>query len=101
VNHALDLADGRDGSSSDHTAQLAVATSTRQVLDAGSRYLLTKLEEEAATPPELASAVKKQANAYQEVQIYYLDGLTHSDPVLKSAGNDSNEATASVQRLCK
>jgi hypothetical protein len=62
---------------------------------------LTKIEEEAATPPELASAIKKQANPYQEVQIYYLDGLTYFEPVLKSAGNDSNEATASIQRLCK
>jgi hypothetical protein len=101
VDHALHLADGRGGSSNDPTAQLAVATSTRQVLDAGSRYLLTKLEEEPATPPELSTAVKKQANAYQEVLIYYLAGLTYSDPVLKSAGNDSNEETASIQRLCK
>jgi hypothetical protein len=101
VSHALDLADGRGGGSSDPTAQLAVATSTRQVLDAGSRYLLTKLAEEPATAPELARAVKKQADSYQQVSIYYLDGRIYSNPGLKSAGNDSNAATASIQRLCK
>jgi hypothetical protein len=101
VTHALELAEGRSRGGNDPTAQLAVATSTRQVLYAGGRYLLTKLGEEPATPPELASAVKKRANAYQEVLMYYLDGLTYSDPGPKSAGNASNESTASIRRLCK
>jgi len=101
VDHALDLADARSTGSSDPTAQLAVATSTRQVLDAGSRYLLAKLAEEPATPPELATAIRKQANAYQDVVIGYLDGLNYSDPILKSAGSASNEATDTIRRLCK
>jgi hypothetical protein len=101
VDHALDLADARSTGSSDPTAQLAVATSTRQVLDAGSRYLMAKLAEEPATPSELATAIRKQANAYQDVVIGYLDGLNYSDPVLKSAGSASNEATDTIRRLCK
>jgi hypothetical protein len=100
VDHALELADARSGSA-DPTGQLAVATSTRQVLDFGSRYLLAKLAEEPATPPDLATAVRKQANAYQEVLMRYLDGLDYSDPGLKSAGNASNEATDTIRRLCK
>jgi hypothetical protein len=101
VDHALELADARSGGSADPTGQLAVATSTRQVLDFGSRYLLAKLAEEPATPPDLATAVRKQANAYQEVLMRYLDGLDYSDPGLKSAGNASNEATDTIRRLCK
>jgi hypothetical protein len=101
VDHALDLADARSTGNGDPTAQLAVATSTRQVLDAGSRYLLAKLAEQPATPPELATAIRQQANAYQDVVIGYLDGLNYSDPVLKSAGKASNEATDTIRRLCK
>jgi hypothetical protein len=101
VDHALDLADTRSTGSIDPTAQLGVATSTRQVLDAGSRYLLAKLAEQPATPSELATAIRQQANAYQDVVIGYLDGLNYSDPILKSAGNASNEATNTIRRLCK
>jgi hypothetical protein len=101
VDHALSLADARSTGSSDPTAQLSVATSTRQVLDAGSRYLLAKLAEEPATPAELAAAIRKQANAYQDVVIGYLDGLDYSDPGLKSAGSASNQATDTIRQLCK
>jgi len=101
VDHALNLADARSNGSSDPTAQLSVATSTRQVLDAGSRYLLAKLSEQPATAPELAAAIRKQANAYQDVVIAYLDGLDYSDPGLKAAGNASNQATDTIRQLCK
>lgn len=98
VDHALDLADSR---STGPTAQLSVATSTRQVLDAGSRYLLAKLAEEPATPPDLAAAIRNQAGAYQDVVIGHLDGLTYSDPGLKAAGSASNQATDTIRQLCK
>jgi hypothetical protein len=101
VEHALNLADARSNGSTDPTAQLAVETSTRQVLDAGGRYLLAKLAAEPATPPELATAIRTQANAYQDVVIGYLDGLNYSDPVLKSAGGTSNQATDTIHGLCK
>jgi hypothetical protein len=100
VDRALEVAQSLGGSS-DPTAILAVATSTRQVLDFGSRYLLTKLAAEPATPPELASAVRKQTDAYQEVVMRYLDGLDYSDPGLKSAGSASNEATETIRRICE
>jgi hypothetical protein len=101
VDRALSLADARSNGSSDPTAKLAVATSTRQVLDFGSRYLLAKLAEQPATSPELASAIRKQADAYQEVLIGYLDGLDYSDPGLKAEGSASNDATDTIRRLCK
>ncbi len=58
VSHALSVANARNGGA-DPTAGLAVATNTRQVLDAGGRYLLTKLTEETATPPDLAKGIPK------------------------------------------
>jgi hypothetical protein len=100
VQHALDLANAHVGST-DYTTQLAAAALTHEVLDAGSRYLLTKLAEEPATPPDLATAVRNGANADQEALIGYLNGLSASDPAMQPALNTSDEATATVRRLCK
>jgi hypothetical protein len=100
VHRALLLSSARNGGN-DATAILAVATSGRQVLDVGSRYLLATLSEEPATPSELASAVRKLANQYQELVIKYLDGLTNSDAELQPLLQASDEATSTIERLCK
>jgi hypothetical protein len=100
VDHALDLAGARTGND-DPTMQLAVATSTRQVLDAGSRYLLTKLAEEPATSSDLATAVQKQANSFQELMVGYLDELTNAAPEQQPALKASDDATSTIRRLCK
>lgn len=100
VHRALVLSSERNGGT-DATASLVVATSGRQVLEAGSRYLLTKLLEEPATPSELAAAVKKLADTYQEMVIGYLDGLTNSDAELQPLLQTSDDATSTIERLCK
>jgi hypothetical protein len=100
VDHALDVAEARGGSN-DPTAILAAATSERQALDAGSRYLLRKLAEEPAAPTDLATAVRNQADSYQESLIDYLDGLTNSDPDMQPALKAADEATLTIRRLCK
>lgn len=100
VDHALALAYARDGGN-DPTAQLAVATSVQLALDAGSRYLLTTLAEEPAAPSELATAVRKQTNAYQKALIGFLNGLAVSDPDQQPTVNSSDEATLTIRRLCK
>ena len=100
VQHAVDLAHSHVGST-DYNTQLTAAALANLALDAGSRYLLTKLTEEPATPPDLAAAVRNEANAEQEALIGYLNGLPASDPQMQPAVNASNEATATVRRLCK
>jgi glutathione S-transferase len=100
VNRALGVAESLSGSN-DPTAILAVATSSRQVLDFGSRYLLTKLAGEPATSSDLATAVRKQSDAYQELLIGYLDGLHYGDQDLQPAASASADATDTIQRLCK
>jgi hypothetical protein len=100
VQHALDLANSHAGST-DYTTQLAAAALTHETLDAGSRYLLTKLAAEPATPPDLAAAVRNEANAEQEALIGYLNGLTASDPAMQPALKADDEATATIRRLCK
>jgi hypothetical protein len=100
VQHAIDLANSHVGST-DYATQLAAAALTHETLDAGSRYLLTKLAEEPATPPDLATAVRNGANADQEALIGYLNGLPATDPTMQPALNASDEATATVRRLCK
>jgi hypothetical protein len=100
VQHAVDLAHSHVGST-DYTTQLAASAITNLALDAGSRYLLTKLAQEPATPTDLATAVRNEANAEEEALIGYLNGLAASDPQMQPAVNASNDATATVRRLCK
>jgi ABC-type glycerol-3-phosphate transport system substrate-binding protein len=100
VHNAVDLAHTHVGST-DYNTQLTAAALTNLALDAGSRYLLTKLAEEPATPPDLATAVRNEANAEQEALIGYLNGLPASDPQMQPAVSASDDATATVRRLCK
>jgi hypothetical protein len=100
VDRALLLAYARNGGS-DPNAQLAVATSTQLVLDAGSRYLSTTLTNEPATPSDLATAVRKQSDAYQKALIGFLNGLRFSDPAQQPTVSASDEATLTMRRLCK
>jgi len=100
VQHATDLAHSHVGST-DYATQLAASALTNAALDAGSRYLLSKLAEEPATPAELASAVRDEANAEQEALIGYLNGLPASDPQMQPAVNASMQATASIRQICK
>lgn len=97
---ALDLAGARNGGA-DPTAILAVATGIRQVLEVGSRYLLTKLAEEPATPPDLADEVRKLANLDLDLTINYLNGLANSDPQQQPLLKAADEAALTIQRLCK
>jgi hypothetical protein len=85
----------------DANEQLAAATSTRQVFDVFSRYLLAKLAQEPATPPDLATAVRKEASSLQEGVIGYLDGLTNSDPQMRPLVEANTEAAKTIRRLCK
>jgi hypothetical protein len=97
VHHAVGLTSGR--SSDDPTAHLAIATSARQALDVGGNYLLATLAEEPATPPDLATAVRKLANTFQELTIDYLAQASDSelDPLLRT----SDQATLTIESLCK
>lgn len=75
-NSWIDLADAISASSSDQTAKVGAVALARQALDFGSRYLFAKVAEEPATPPDLASAVRQQANAFQELLIGYINGTS-------------------------
>jgi hypothetical protein len=100
VRKAGDVAGARNGGS-DPTSILTVATSTRQVLEVGGRYLMTKLDAEPATPPDLAAAVRKLATVYQEMTVDYLDGLSNSDPDLDPLLRAGDEAHSTIENLCK
>jgi hypothetical protein len=100
VYRALVLSSARNGGS-DPTDVLGVATSGRQVLDAGSRCLITKLSENPATSIELAAAIRSLATLYQELTISYLDGLTNSDAEPQPSLQAADDATSTIDRLCK
>ena len=101
VTHGIGLADAVSANSSDPTAKVGAVALARQALDFGSRYLFAKVAEEPATPPELASAVRQQANAFQDLLIGYVDGASSSDARQQPAQKASNEAADTVRRLCK
>jgi hypothetical protein len=98
VHSAVGVTMARDGGA-DPTAQLAVATSARQALLAGSEYLLTNLSEEPATAPDLAAAVRKLASLFQEYTVEYLSGRTNSD--IESSLRAGDETTLTIEKLCK
>jgi hypothetical protein len=98
IDHALGVASARSAGS-DPTTGLAVATSTRQVFEVGSRYLVTKLTAEPATPPDLADEVRKLADSYQEAVVGYLADASGSD--LRPSLNAADDATLTIRRLCK
>lgn len=99
VHRALELSADRSAGN-DQTTALAVATSGRQVLDTGSRYLLTKLSQSDATPAELNAATRNLSSAYQELAIKYLTGLSNTDQQLRPTLQAADEATAIIERLC-
>jgi hypothetical protein len=97
VHHAVGLTSGR--SSDDPTTRLVIATSGRQALDVGSGFLLARLTEEPATPSDLAIAVRKLANAFQELAINYLAEVSDSelDPLLRI----SDQESLTIENRCK
>jgi hypothetical protein len=100
VDKALDVASGQHVGQ-DPTSVLAMATSVRQVLEVGSRYLLTKLAEQPATPTDLAKTIRDFADSSQELVIGYLDGLTVSDADLQPSLRTGDDTTLAIRRLCK
>jgi hypothetical protein len=98
VDHAVGVAAARNGGN-DPIAGLAVATGTRQVFEVGSRYLLTELSKEPSTPLDIADAIRKLADGYQEAVVGYLAEV--SDSELKPTLDASDEATLTIRRLCK
>jgi hypothetical protein len=95
VRRASDANANRKGGD-DPTSQLAVAVNDRQIYEAGSAYLLTRLSDEPATPPDLATAVGKLARLFQTITLNFLA----SDPSMpeRDAGD---RATSTIQNLCK
>lgn len=100
VDKALDVASGQHVGD-DPTSTLAMATNVRQVLEVGSRCLLTKLAEQPATPADLAKEIRDSADSSQELVVGYLDGLTVSGSDLRPSLHTGDETTLAIRQLCK
>ncbi|GFG75199.1 hypothetical protein MBOT_25640 [Mycobacterium botniense] len=79
--------------------QFAVTVSVEQALLAGSVYLTTTLADQPATPRDLATAVRKLVNVFQELTIDYLNG--QGNPELEPTLRAGDDATSTIQGLCK
>ncbi|HTQ22956.1 hypothetical protein [Mycobacterium sp.] len=84
---------------SDPNQQLLVAVTAQQALLAGSVYLQTTLSEEAATPADLATAVRKLIDVFQSLTVDYLNG--HGSPDVDPSLRAADEATLSIEGFCK
>lgn len=89
---------GRSGGS-DPTAQLAVAANARMALFDGGQYLLSRLTEEPATPPDLAKATRALVASYQQLAIDYMADAT--DREKEASGDAVNKAGTTVYQICK
>jgi hypothetical protein len=98
VRQALAIAGSRNGGG-DPTASLAVATSSRQALDVGSRYLLNKLADEPAANVELTKAVRNLANVYLELTVSYLANA--NDSKIEQLRRSAEQPTSTIDDLCK
>jgi hypothetical protein len=98
VHSAVGVSMARDGGT-DPTSQLAVATSARQALLAGSEYLITTLSENPATASDVATAIRKLASLFQQYTVDYLNGRTNAD--MESSLRAGDETTSTIERLCK
>lgn len=100
LERAVDVVNAApDGSNANE--QLASATGTRQVFDVFSRCLLSKLSEEPATPPDLATAVRNEASSLQDAVIEYLAGFTKGDPEMQPVVEANTEAADTIRQICK
>lgn len=98
IHHAIILSTSRN-LGDDPTSTLAVATSGRQALDIGSRFLLSIVAEQPATPANLRAEVENLARIYQEVAVNYMAQAPDSDiqPLLGAA----DDAAAEFDKICK
>jgi hypothetical protein len=83
----------------DPMQQFAVTVSVEQALLAGSVYLTTTLADQPATPQDLATAVRKLVNVFQELTVDYLNG--QGNPELEPTLRAGDDATSTIQGLCK
>jgi hypothetical protein len=83
----------------DPTATLAVAANARTALYDGGDYLSKTLAQQAATSPELAKAIQKLVDSYQQLAIGYMAEVPDSD--LQSSRDAVSNAGTTVYGLCK
>jgi hypothetical protein len=87
------------GGPEDVTGTLAVAANARLSLYDGGQYLLARMD--AATPPELADAVKKFANGLMDIGAAATAGAQNSQPDQAARLRDADAANATIAGLCK
>ena len=98
VNHAV-LANTGRGGDNDPATLLGVAANARMALFDGGEYLLRILAHEPATAPDLATATRALADAYQELALDYM--AEADDPRLESSRNAIDLAGAKEDEACK
>ncbi|MCV7166447.1 hypothetical protein H7I75_19980 [Mycobacterium stomatepiae] len=98
VHQAVLVNTGRSGGT-DQTAVLGLAANARIALYDGGDYLLRTLADEPATPSEVAAAVRRLANSYQELAIGYMAEASQSET--ESSLHAGDEPNSTLSCICK
>jgi hypothetical protein len=80
-------------------AQEAVAGNARVALVGGGQYLLSRLD--AATPPELADAIRSFADDLQDVGMNALAGMANTEPDQSARMAHADSTRKQIVDLCK
>jgi hypothetical protein len=80
-------------------AQEAVAGNARLALVGGGQYLLSRLD--AATPPELADAIRSFADDLQDVGMNALAGMANTEPDQSARMAHADSTRKQIADLCK
>lgn len=98
VHNAVLVTSARD-KGPDYATQLASAVNARQALVAGSQYLLTILNNEPATPADLAKEIRNLANVYQRLTLDLLADAPGSE--INASVHSGDAITSTLENLCK
>jgi hypothetical protein len=83
----------------DPAAVQAVAANARLAMAAGGSHLLAHLD--AATPPELAAAMRSLAAELQDIAMNALAGVGSDDPAQAARLRDGEAASGRIAELCR
>lgn len=97
VHNAIKASTSRDRGNTPNE-QLVFAINGQQALLAGSVHLRTILSEQPATPHELADAILKLTDLFQELVVEYQNNLPEAEeaPTVRAV----DDITLNVERLC-
>jgi hypothetical protein len=94
---AVTAAGARDGGS-DQTAALAVAVNIRLALSTSGQYLLSTLNDQPATPSEVAAPARDLGTSYRKIAVLQLSDAAHD--TIAPFYDAADQAITKIKQAC-